>query len=308
MSVDPQAQHASLRPSSLRVALPIGLIITAVGSLWALAEVSAAPGPVAPPKPMAVMDVPAVDVSATPALDPCADPAVIEALDAGDDAAAVEAFGGGEPFRAAIVARNAPCISLDDPARSWVVINKARPIEPVRYEPTDLRSPSLQTTSGYDRLHADAADALDRMAQDAAAAGAGEIGMNNGYRSYAMQSSTYASHVDARGRARADRVSARPGHSEHQSGYALDVVACDGSCGAIEEFGGTGQSEWVAEHAWKYGFIVRYESGETGTTGYAPEPWHLRYLGAELAAGYHEGGFHTLEEFFELPAAPDYSH
>ena len=85
-------------------------------------------------------------------------------------------------------------------------------------------------------------------------------------------------------------------------------MACDAGCGGLDGFGATRQSEWVAAHAWEYGFIVRYEQVGTPVTGYAPEPWHLRYVGTELAAAYHEGGFHTLEEFFGLPAAPDYEH
>ena len=71
-------------------------------------------------------------------------------------------------------------------------------------------------------------------------------------------------------------------------------------------FGGTPQQAWVAAHSWEYGWIVRYVEGRTEVTGYSPEPWHLRYIGRELAAAYHEGGWQTLEEFFGLPAAPDY--
>ena len=70
--------------------------------------------------------------------------------------------------------------------------------------------------------------------------------------------------------------------------------------------GGTPQSDWIAENAWRYGFIVRYEQGRTATTGYSAEPWHLRFIGRELAGAYADGGFHTLEEFFGLEPAPDY--
>ena len=59
-------------------------------------------------------------------------------------------------------------------------------------------------------------------------------------------------------------------------------------------------------HAWEFGWIIRYEDGYTPVTGYSPEPWHLRYIGPELAAAYHDGGWHTLEEFFGLAAAPGY--
>ena len=111
-----------------------------------------------------------------------------------------------------------------------------------------------------------------------------------------------------RGQAGADLISARPGFSEHQTGLAADVVACAGGrCGAIEQLAGTPQGAWVAEHAWEHGYIVRYQDGQTPITGYQPEPWHLRYIGPDLARAYREGGFRTLEEFFGLPAAPDYA-
>jgi D-alanyl-D-alanine carboxypeptidase len=304
----PHAQHAAA-PSPLRgPALPIGIAVTALGMLLSIATAPLAPAdPSAMPEPVAVMQVPSVQVDATTAADPCADPAVQDALARGDDAAAIAGFGGGEPFRAAVVAGNAPCISLSDPARIWVVVNKARPLEPADYAPVPLAEVPLQMTTPSGDVRADVGAAVGQMAEDAAAAGAGRIGANNGYRSYGLQVTTYDSHVRSQGQEGADAGSARPGHSEHQTGLALDVVACDTRCGGLDGFGATGQSAWVAEHAWEYGFVVRYENVGSGVTGYAPEPWHLRYIGVDLAAAYHAGGFHTLEEFFGLPAAPDYT-
>ncbi|GGM38995.1 hypothetical protein GCM10010489_07580 [Microbacterium saperdae] len=260
------------------------------------------------PEPVTVMQVPSVLVGATPAVDPCTDPAVQKALGSGDDAAAIAGFGGGASFRDAVVAGNAPCISLSDPARIWVVVNKARPLEPADYAPANLAGVPLQMTTLSGQVRSDVAAAVGEMAEGAAAAGVGRVGANNGYRSYGLQVSTYDAHVRSQGQEGADAGSARPGHSEHQTGLALDVVACDGQCGGLDGFGATAQSAWVAEHAWEYGFVVRYEGVGTAVTGYAPEPWHLRYVGMELAAAYHDGGFHTLEEFFGLPAAPDYGH
>jgi D-alanyl-D-alanine carboxypeptidase len=145
------------------------------------------------------------------------------------------------------------------------------------------------------------------MVAAAAQAGVGEIAMQSAYRSYSTQESSYGSHVSDRGTEGAELVSARPGHSEHQSGLAADVVACgEAGCTTLDGLAATPQGEWIAAHAWEFGWIVRYEEGRTPVTGYSPEPWHLRYLGADLARAYHEGGWHTLEEFFALPAAPDY--
>lgn len=309
MFLSPHAQHAAPRSPIRGPALPIGVAITAVGMMLSLMSApleSAGPDPM--PEPAAVMQVPSVKVGATTAADPCADAAVQQSIANGDDAATIAGFGGGARFREAVVAGNAPCISLTDPARIWVVVNKSLPLNPPEYEPSPLDSVPLQMTTLSGRVRADVAEAVGAMADAAADAGAGRLGANNGYRSYGLQVTTYASHVRSQGQADADAGSARPGHSEHQTGLALDVVACGAGCGGLDGFGGTAQSDWVAAHAWEYGFIVRYEQVGTPVTGYAPEPWHLRYVGTDLAAAYHDGGFHTLEEFFALPAAPDYEH
>ncbi|MFT4229714.1 MAG: M15 family metallopeptidase, partial [Microbacterium sp.] len=152
----------------------------------------------------------------------------------------------------------------------------------------------------------DAGAALTRLVAAADKAGAGELAITSGYRSYDNQALQYSGRVAALGRTEADALSARPGFSEHQSGLAADLVACDGGCGSVEQLGSTAQGRWLAKNAWRYGFIVRYEKGATDTTGYSPEPWHIRYIGVALATAYHDGGYHTLEDFWGLPAAPDY--
>lgn len=307
----PQPQHAA-PPSPIHgPALPIGLAVTALGILLSLASApvaSSAEREQPMPEPVLVQEVPSVQVGATTAADPCAEPAVLQAIASADDAATIAGFGGGESFRAAVVAGNAPCISLDDPSHVWVVVNKARPLAPIDFAPASLADIPLPMTTGSSRARADVAEAVGSLAAAAEAAGAGRIGANNGYRSYDLQVRTHAAHVDNRGQADADAASARAGHSEHQTGLALDLVACSPACGEIDAFGGTPQGAWVAEHAWEHGFIVRYEEVGTAVTGYKPEAWHLRYVGTELAAAYHHGGFHTLEEFFGLPAAPEYPH
>ncbi|MGN7950516.1 M15 family metallopeptidase [Microbacterium sp. 22215] len=311
MSFAPQPQHAAPRSPIHGPALPFGLAVTAVGILLSLAGAPIADAgrdELAMPQPLVVQDVPAVEVGATTAADPCSEPSVLEAITAADDAAIIAGFGGAESFRAAVIAGNAPCVALADPAHVWVVVNKARPLAPIDFAPGSLADIPLQMTTSSGQARADVASAVGEMAEAAAAEGAGRIGANNGYRSYDLQVATHASHVRSSGQAHADASSARAGHSEHQTGLAIDLVACDSRCGAIESFGATAQGEWIAANAWEYGFIVRYEQVGSGITGYKPEPWHLRYLGRDLAAAYHHGGYHTLEEFFGLPAAPDYAH
>lgn len=303
-----QPRHASRPSRVLTIALPIGLVVTALGALWALAEVAPAADAPVPPVPVVAAQLPGIDVAAVDAADPCSEPAVSDALAAGDDEAVIAGFGGGAAFREALVAGNAPCISLTDPARRWVVVNKKLSLAPADYEPAGLTEAPIETTTASRLIRDDAASALGEMAAALSDAGAGTLGMNNAYRSYRLQVSTYAGHVSSQGQEAADLGSARPGFSEHQTGLAIDVVACSSGCGEIGAFGGTSESDWVTAHAWEYGFVVRYEGGATDTTGYEPEPWHLRYVGPALASAYHEGEYHTLEEFFGLPAAPDYAH
>lgn len=302
------SRHASRAPLAVRVALPIGVLFTAIASLATLIGVLAQePIRLTLPAPAAAMALPDVKLAGAPAANPCADAAVKAALKSGDDDAAVAAFGGGEAFRAAVAVGNAPCISLSDPKHDWVVVNKRRSLAPVDFAPASLTTSKLQATTRSSRMRPEVADALTRMSARSQADGSGRLGLNNGYRSYGLQQVTYSRFVRSEGRAGADAGSARPGHSEHQTGLSVDVVACSGGCGDMGQFAGTPQSRWVVAHAWEFGFIVRYERGATSTTGYMPEPWHLRYIGTGLAKAYHDGGFHTLEAFFGLPAAPDYA-
>src|SRR3546814_4578671 len=143
-----------------------------------------------------------------------------------------------------------------------------------------------------DLLRQDAGGALTALVRAGADAGVGEIALESAYRAYTTRESTYAGHVADRGVEGADLVSARPGFSEHQSGLAVDVVPCDeGSCATIDDLAGSSQGAWIAEHAWEHGWIVRYTVGRTDVTGYAPEPWPLRYIGIDLARAYHDGGW-----------------
>lgn len=261
----------------------------------------------AEPLPAQVQALPAPTIAATPAaLELCSIPAVLSALAAGDDAAVIAAAGGGEALRSAVAAGTAPCIALDDPARVWVVLNKTRPNAPLDYRPAALAPPAGMRSIEGGSLRSDAAAALSAMAGAAATAGVGEIALQSGFRSYETQQTTYANQVSAEGVEQADLTSARPGFSEHQSGLAGDVVACADGCGTLDELAATAQGQWILAHAWEYGWITRYEAGSTPITGYSPESWHLRYIGVELAKAYHDGGWHTLEEFFGLPAAPTY--
>jgi D-alanyl-D-alanine carboxypeptidase len=205
-----------------------------------------------------------------------------------------------------VVAGSAPCISLRDAARTWAVINKISPFDPAEFRPEKLVMPDGVRSIEGNFLRPDAASALTALVAAARSAGVGEIAMESGFRSYSTQRSSYGRQVADRGVGQADLVSARPGYSEHQSGMAADLVACGAGCGTLDQLAGSPQGAWLAAHAWEYGFIIRYEAGSTGTTGYLSEPWHVRFIGVPLAAAYHAGSWHSLEEFFGLPPAPGY--
>ncbi len=120
-----------------------------------------------------------------------------------------------------------------------------------------------------------------------------ELWMTSGYRSWADQNYIYNGYVARDGQEEADTYSARPGHSEHQTGLAYDLNDLPSN------FGETLEGIWVAENCHKYGFIIRYPKGKEKITGYIYEPWHIRYLGIEKATEVYESGL-CLEEFLGI--------
>ena len=150
---------------------------------------------------------------------------------------------------------------------------------------------------------ADAARALEDLAVAARHATGHELVLASGFRSADYQRRLYARYVEAHGRRAADTFSARPGYSEHQTGLAADVAQAGTP---YTELGRTETGRWVASQAWRYGFVVRYPEGREAVTGYAPEPWHLRYVGTDLSVPMHLAGTTTLEEAFGADPAPDY--
>ena len=119
------------------------------------------------------------------------------------------------------------------------------------------------------------------------------IYFSSGYRSYSQQDTIYNNYVSWHGQAKADTFSARAGHSEHQTGLAIDVNTIDDS------FAGTPEAVWLENHAHEYGFIIRYPKGKESITGYKYEPWHIRYLGVEKATDVYNSGL-TLEEYLGI--------
>jgi len=196
---------------------------------------------------------------------------------------------------------------IDQAGSLWVVVDKGRRL-PASYTPSDLVSPNvpLAESGEAENMHITqkAAGALARLVGDAKKQGV-SLRLISGYRSYATQQEVYAAYVASDGQAKADTYSARPGYSEHQTGLAADLGASDGKCDLEICFGDTPAGKWLAANAYKYGFIIRYKEDQTDKTGYQYEPWHVRYVGAGLAAQIESSG-QTLEEFFGLPNYTDY--
>jgi D-alanyl-D-alanine carboxypeptidase len=186
--------------------------------------------------------------------------------------------------------------SIDNADSLWVVVNKKRPLNPIKYKPV---------LDKYINLAKPAADGYRKLKAAVSKAGKGTLCLNSGYRSYATQSYTYNLQVTRYGKKVAENLAAHPGYSEHQTGLAADVSTTALGC-KITNFGKSTASKWIAANAWQYGFIVRYPEGATTTTGYQYEPWHLRFVGVELATKMREQKVFTLEKFFNLPAATTY--
>ena len=185
-----------------------------------------------------------------------------------------------------------------DDADLWKIANKSRAFANPRYQPSDLRIVSVPTLPGRGQdersLRAVLMPDLERLVAAARAAGV-TLRVGSGYRSYATQASLFASYVSRHGEAAASRFSSRPGHSEHQSGLAVDFAGADQTCWVDDCFERTAAGKWLAAHAHEYGFILRYPKGKEKITGYQYEPWHFRYVGRELAGALHQSGL-TIEE------------
>ena len=183
--------------------------------------------------------------------------------------------------------------STTEPRSIWVVINKKHPIRPLDFKP------ALTIVRGY-QVAWPAAHPLEQLLTSADATGLG-LQIGSAFRSYGYQVSVHDDLVESKGSAAADRISARPGYSEHQTGLAADLITpAHSQCDLEPCFAGTRAGRWLAANAWRYGFIVRYKPGEKAVTGYSPEPWHVRYVGRPLAAAMRRAGLGTLEQVFHI--------
>jgi|SRR5699024_9911648 len=158
--------------------------------------------------------------------------------------------------------------------------------------PTVLDNPEVK------QMREEAAQALKEMFE-AAKADRLKLYARSGFRSYQTQVQLFNNYVSQHGEAEANRYSARPGQSEHQTGLTMDVTAESANLDLTRDFNETEEGKWLANHAHQYGFIIRYPEGKEEITGYIYEPWHIRYLSVDLATAVYNSGL-TYEEFLDI--------
>jgi len=190
-------------------------------------------------------------------------------------------------------------ISYKDIASVAVLVNKQNEL-PADYVPPDLVYVNIPFTFNEKvekrMMRKEAAEKLEELVAAAKEENIILYGVS-GYRSYQTQKALFAYFTQRDGsEEKANMISARPGESEHQAGLAMDVSSQSVNFGLVENFGDTKEYAWLKDHAHKYGFIIRYPKGKEHITGYSYEPWHIRYVGVDLATKLYEEDL-TYEEY-----------
>lgn len=178
-----------------------------------------------------------------------------------------------------------------------VIINKKHPL-PQDFVPADMVKPNVTCMKDGIKLQKEAAEAIEEMFSAAQEAGY-SLAIGSAYRSYDYQKNLYDNYVARDGEDAANRYSAKPGQSEHQTGLAADLAVSSGYCYLKNCFKDTEEGEWLKENSYLYGFILRYPEEKEEITGYIFEPWHYRYIGKKEALKVFESGL-TLEEYYDL--------
>ncbi len=179
---------------------------------------------------------------------------------------------------------------------NMILVNKQYGL-PKDYVPSDLVPANVTFAEGVaeskKQMRAEAAKALEDMFAAAKEDGI-ELLAISGYRSYYTQKKIYEKRLEEMGERHVSRYNAKPGHSEHQTGLAMDV-GIEGYTDLTERFANTDAYRWLKANAHLYGFIIRYPETGEAETGYAFEPWHVRFVGEEATA-IRESGL-TMEAY-----------
>lgn len=185
-------------------------------------------------------------------------------------------------------------IILSNPEDYTALVNQTRRL-PSDYIPQNLEEINIMYANEHKYLVHDAKVAFEQLSEEAKKEGFSIIAVS-AYRDYEYQKELYTYYVEKKGIKYAKKCSALPGHSEHQTGLAVDVM---GSNLDYDEFENSVEFPWMKSHAHLYGFILRYPKGKEDITGFKYEPWHYRYVGIDVATYIYENKL-TLEEYTEI--------
>lgn len=189
-------------------------------------------------------------------------------------------------------------ITIENVSSMLVLVNKYHAL-PDAYKPKDLITPDVPFPFSEDlpkkKMRKKAAHALEDLFKRAKKEKL-ELYGQSGYRSYDRQSTIFEQNVKSKGEKKANNLSAKPGQSEHQTGLSIDVSAKSVDYRIDEDFGDSKEGQWLKEHAYESGFIIRYPKGKESITKYNYEPWHIRYVGKNAAEVIHSKNI-TLEEY-----------
>lgn len=181
--------------------------------------------------------------------------------------------------------------NINNPNDLDVLVNKNNKLNS-KHVPTDLIMLDVKYSNQYKYLREEAAYNFEKLSNDASKLDYKIIAVST-YRSYTYQQELYNYYVKTKGEKYALQCSAKAGHSEHQTGLAVDVM---GSNNDYDEFENSIEFEWMKNNSYKYGFILRYPKGKEKITGFKYEPWHYRYVGYEIAKYIYQNNL-VLEEY-----------
>lgn len=180
---------------------------------------------------------------------------------------------------------------ISNPNDIDVLVNKNNKLDN-KYVPTDLIMLNVKYSNQYKYLREEAAYNFEKLSSDVSKLNYKIVAVST-YRSYIYQKELFNYYVKSKGEKKALKCSAKPGHSEHQTGLAVDVM---GSNNDYDEFEKSIEFDWMKNNSYKYGFILRYPKGKEHITGFKYEPWHYRYVGVETATKIYNNNL-TLEEY-----------
>ena len=189
-------------------------------------------------------------------------------------------------------------VTTPNPESLLVLVNKNYQLNktyiPSDFIPVDV---TLSEFAPYETnyLRRDAADATEQLFQAAKELGY-TLTLRTGFLSYESQKKRYEQDVYEMGLEYAESISTRPGHSEHQTGLAIDITSPSVNNELTVDFAKTEEGQWILSHAHDYGFIIRYPEGKEEELGYTYQPWHLRYVGKEVAKEIYDNEW-TLEDY-----------